>query len=126
MNENQRWNLALHAHAEEHAAMRERGLSRAHVIGRPYGMKGVKFPLDALQPGSLGHYAGDGQQYALQRNRQGTDLPNLDRLHNRVVQTSRRMQQASLGALEPRTVQYIAMGALGLGVLGALWYVAAS
>ena len=40
--EQDRWRLALEAHAAEHESMREKGLSRGHIQGRPYGMKGVQ------------------------------------------------------------------------------------
>ncbi len=35
---NERWSLALDAHAAEHAAMRERGLGRVGVAGRGFGV----------------------------------------------------------------------------------------
>lgn len=35
MVESDRWRLALRAHAAEHAAMHERGLSRIGISGRP-------------------------------------------------------------------------------------------
>lgn len=77
MTEEQRWQRVLEAHAYEHQAMRERGLGRIGIFGRPRGMGATvqmpePFSPYSLHQVNLSPYQGLGALSDEQKLRYGT------------------------------------------------------
>ncbi len=53
MTEAERWSRVLQAHHDEHISMRERGLARMAIVGRPRGMGATVQMPEPFSPYSL-------------------------------------------------------------------------